>query len=208
VLSTLSILCTVLYISGLAVAALQEEDNCARGLGLASGVIPDSAISATANWTRSPVGARLDNPDAAWCFRSGLFGQVSLKIDLGSLHLVSGLLSQGPPESVYGEDYLHYVGLRIRLSVDGSNWRDCCGGESQIFYADDRAEEASAVSQHDFGALEPAQFVRVDLLTDVRWLGRPEKCFRFEVSGCAPEELRPKLDVSLKSHPQGFLTAR
>ena len=82
--------------------------------------------SASENTTSASFG-RLNNPDDAWCFlyeRVSATDRVSFTVDLGSPHLVSGFQSQGPPRNRHGEDYLRYVGLKVRLSMDGIRWRD------------------------------------------------------------------------------------
>ncbi len=129
------------------------------------------------------------------------------QVDLGSVRLLSGFQSQGPPASLHGPDYLRYVGLRVRLSRDGRAWRDCCRGGKRLFYADDRAGESGVVTAHSFAGLEAARFVRVDPITSVRWIGHPEKCFRFEVLGCAPG-FQPDVGFAARSLPHGFVAAK
>ncbi len=82
------------------------------------------------------------------------------------------------------------------------------------FYADDRAEESGAVTTHSFSGLEAARFVRVDPLASVRWIGHPEKCFRFEILGCEPDStssqsgFRPEVRFRSRGLPHGFVVAR
>ena len=66
------------------------------------------------------------------------------------------------------------------------NMQDCCSkdGSSTNFYADDKLDEVDVKRIHNFGTLELARFVRVQISTDLRWFGHDEKCFRFEVLGC------------------------
>ena len=47
-------------------------------------------------------------------------------VDFGSIQLVSGFQSQGPPKSLHPKEYLRYVGLEIEHSLDGIKWEHCC----------------------------------------------------------------------------------
>ena len=81
--------------------------------------------------TTSASGGRLNNPNSAWCFHYDRFiGQKAyFLVDLGSVQLVSGFQSQGPPQSLHPKEYLRYVGLEIEHSLDGNKWEKCCDEE-------------------------------------------------------------------------------
>merc|ERR1719150_536406 len=75
-----------------------EQNFCAKRLGLENGGISDNQIQASEN-TTSASGGRLNNLNSAWCFHNDDFiGQKAyFLVDLGSVQLISGFLSQGPP---------------------------------------------------------------------------------------------------------------
>ena len=80
--------------------------------------------------TTNPFRGRLNNPNAAWCFHYDKFiGQKAyFAVDLGSVQLISGFQSQGPPQALHPKEYLRYVGLEIEHSLDGVKWEECCNG--------------------------------------------------------------------------------
>ena len=86
--------------------------------------------------TTSASGGRLNNPNSAWCFHYDHFiGQKAyFLVDLGSVQLISGFLSQGPPQSLHPKEYLRYVGLEIEYSSDGIKWGKCCDEERKTVY--------------------------------------------------------------------------
>ena len=49
--------------------------------------------------------------------------KASWTVDLGSPHLVSGLITQGPPESLHPPDYMRYISLTVLLSQDNKKWK-------------------------------------------------------------------------------------
>ncbi len=44
-------------------------------------------------------------------------------VDLGSGHLVAGLVSQGPPASLHPKEYMRYISFTILLSMDNNIWK-------------------------------------------------------------------------------------
>ena len=86
--------------------------------------------------TTSASGGRLNNPNSAWCFHYDHFiGQKAyFLVDLGSVQLISGFLSQGPPQSLHPKEYLRYVGLEIEYSSDGIKWEKCCDEERKTVF--------------------------------------------------------------------------
>jgi hypothetical protein len=179
--------------------------------------------------TTAASNGRLNNPEDAWCFHvDKIVGQrVTFAVDLGSVHLISGFQSQGPPRARHPVEYLRYVGLEIQHSLDGYKWEDCCngvrmpvsfdplsvksGGNSNIFflqfYADDRRDKSDVIHTHSFSTVVPARHVRIVASTDVRWIGEAEKCFRFEILGCSPDTIIPEVNFSAIARPAGYLEA-
>lgn len=159
--------------------------------------------------TTSAAGGRLNSPTSAWCFHYDKFiGQKAFFIvDLGSVHLISGFQSQGPPASLYPREYLRYVGLEVEFSLDGQKWEQCCNGAKMAFYADDRGDKVDVISTHSFKTVVASRFIRILASTDVRWIGEAEKCFRFEVLGCDPDLVIPEVNFTAISKPAGYLEA-
>ena len=67
------------------------------------------------------------------------------------------------------------------------------------------------ISTHSFHGLEAARFIRIDPITNVRWIGHEEKCFRFEILGCQVEGRRkdhfqPEIDFEYESLPAGYIS--
>ena len=157
--------------------------------------------------TTDASGGRLNNPNSAWCFHYDKFiGQKAyFSVDLGLVHLISGFQSQGPPQALHPKEYLRYVGLEIEHSIDGVKWEECCNGAKMTFYADDRRDGANVVSTHSFKTVIPARYIRIAASTDVRWIGEAEKCFRFEILGCDPDQVIPEINFKAVPQPAGYL---
>ena len=75
------------------------------------------------------------------------------------------------------------------------------------FYADDRQDTINIIQTHSFRSLITSRYIRILASTDVRWIGSAEKCFRFEIIGCDPNEVIPEIHFSAKSQPAGYLEA-
>ena len=157
--------------------------------------------------TTDASGGRLNNPNSAWCFHYDKFiGQKAyFSVDLGSVHLISGFQSQGPPQALHPKEYLRYVGLEIEHSIDGVKWEECCNGAKMPFYADDKRGETNVVSTHSFKTVIAARYIRIAASTDVRWIGEAEKCFRFEILGCDPDQVIPEINFEAVARPAGYL---
>ena len=59
------------------------------------------------------------------------------------------------------------------------------------------------IQTHSFKTLVTSRFVRILASTDVRWIGSAEKCFRFEIIGCDPEQIIPEINFEATSKPAG-----
>jgi hypothetical protein len=115
----------------------RRNSQCYSGLGLEDGSIKNEWVSANTNnsGNLAPEAGRLNNPNGAWCYTSFVYYEkIIFNVDLGEVRLVSGFQSQGPPTSVHPEHYMSYVGLRVRLSIDGVNWHYCCRDDTVINY--------------------------------------------------------------------------
>ena len=59
------------------------------------------------------------------------------------------------------------------------------------------------IQTHSFKTLVTSRFIRILASTDVRWIGSAEKCFRFEIIGCDPEQIIPEINFEATSKPAG-----
>ncbi|XP_064900158.1 epithelial discoidin domain-containing receptor 1 [Columba livia] len=108
--------------------------RCRFALGMGDGSIPDSHISASSAWSDSTAAhhARLgrSDGDGAWCPAGPVFpaGDEFLEVDLGRLHLVTLVGTQGRDAGGHGREFagaygLHYSRDRHRWL----RWRDRWG---------------------------------------------------------------------------------
>ena len=75
------------------------------------------------------------------------------------------------------------------------------------FYSDDRQDAVDIIQTHSFRTLITSRFIRILASTDVRWIGSAEKCFRFEIIGCNPEQIIPEINFTAISQPAGYIEA-
>uniref|UniRef100_A0A8C4WZ29 Neuropilin n=1 Tax=Eptatretus burgeri TaxID=7764 RepID=A0A8C4WZ29_EPTBU len=97
---------------------------CSDLLGMISGRIPDTRISASSvqgvNW--GPGSARLLNPRFAWSPRAHSASDQWLQVDLGSPWLLSGMLTQGAKGGNGHQQKLYVRRYRLLHSEDGLGW--------------------------------------------------------------------------------------
>ncbi|CAB4055622.1 DDR2 [Lepeophtheirus salmonis] len=115
-----------------------DIDICHAKLGLKDGRIPDSALKASSSHDPPSVGpqnARLhsDSGGGAWCPERAIsqetIGEEYLEIDLGSLTIITGILSQGRFGNGRGQEYaeaykIHYTRAGM---TDFKEYRDSLG---------------------------------------------------------------------------------
>ncbi|XP_053908028.1 epithelial discoidin domain-containing receptor 1-like isoform X4 [Cuculus canorus] len=110
--------------------------RCRFALGMEDGSIPDSRISASSAWSDSTAAhhGRLgrSDGDGAWCPAGPVFPEEEefLEVDLGRLHLVTLVGTQGRHAGGHGREFAH--GYRLRYSRDQRRWlrwRDRWGTE-------------------------------------------------------------------------------
>ncbi|XP_069738048.1 epithelial discoidin domain-containing receptor 1-like isoform X2 [Phaenicophaeus curvirostris] len=110
--------------------------RCRFALGMESGSIPDSRLSASSAWADSTAArhGRLgrSDGDGAWCPAGPVFPeeQEFLEVDLGRLHVVTLVGTQGRHAGGRGREFAH--GYRLRYSRDRHRWtpwRDRWGHE-------------------------------------------------------------------------------
>ncbi|XP_010188858.1 PREDICTED: epithelial discoidin domain-containing receptor 1-like, partial [Mesitornis unicolor] len=110
--------------------------RCRFALGMEDGSIPDSRLSASSAWSDSTAArhGRLgrSDGDGAWCPAGPVFPEEEefLEVDLGRLHLVTLVGTQGRHAGGHGREFAH--AYRLRYSRDRHRWlrwRDRWGAE-------------------------------------------------------------------------------
>ncbi|XP_013381472.1 discoidin domain-containing receptor 2 isoform X1 [Lingula anatina] len=115
-----------------------ELANCRVPLGMQSGAIPDSAVTASSSFEEESVGAkfariRTDQKGGAWCPLHQISADVYefLQIDLQSLHVISLVETQGRFGNGQGQEYMEKYLLEYKREEDGPwmRFRDRKGHE-------------------------------------------------------------------------------
>ncbi|KAF3836150.1 hypothetical protein F7725_028708 [Dissostichus mawsoni] len=115
----------------------EEEYPCSGMLGMVSGLITDSQITASSHTDRSwvPENARLLTSRTGWTLlpQPQPFTSEWLQVDLGDEKLVKGMIIQG---GKHRENKVFMKRFRISYSNNGSDWRmvlDSSGNKPKIF---------------------------------------------------------------------------
>ncbi|MPC10630.1 Adhesion G protein-coupled receptor L3 [Portunus trituberculatus] len=171
-----------------------SANRCDTPVGLQDGTIPDANIT-------FPERVRLGG-DAAWCFTVSGGAVITLTVDLGTTRLVSGVMVQGPPASLYPITYHYAIGFWILNStVDATGpWGICCGDNVIL----DEYEEAEVTQVHPLESLVLARYLRLQFRTDVLSIGNDTKCLRLEILGC-PTDMEPDSGVGLTAERSGWV---
>ncbi|KAM7026319.1 epithelial discoidin domain-containing receptor 1 [Acridotheres tristis] len=115
---------------------LLDLGRCRFALGMQDGTIPDFRLSASSAWSDSTAArhGRLgrSDGDGAWCPAGPVFPaeQEFLEVDLGRLHVVTLVGTQGRHAGGHGREFAHQY--RLRYSRDRRRWlrwRDRWGAE-------------------------------------------------------------------------------
>ncbi|XP_063054928.1 epithelial discoidin domain-containing receptor 1 isoform X4 [Engraulis encrasicolus] len=100
--------------------------QCRYALGMEDGSIPDSAITASSAWSDSTEAkhGRLSTGegDGAWCPLGAVYptGSEYLQVDLGALHFLSLVGTQGRHADGHGREFAR--SYRLHYSRDGRQW--------------------------------------------------------------------------------------
>ncbi|KAM6038219.1 LOW QUALITY PROTEIN: epithelial discoidin domain-containing receptor 1 [Chlamydotis macqueenii] len=122
--------------SGLQLGGRLDLGRCRFALGMEDGSIPDSRLSASSAWSDSTAArhGRLgrSDGDGAWCPAGPVFPEEEefLEVDLGRLHVVTLVGTQGRHAGGHGREFAH--AYRLRYSRDRRRWlrwRDRWGAE-------------------------------------------------------------------------------
>ncbi|XP_066250370.1 discoidin domain-containing receptor 2 isoform X1 [Euwallacea similis] len=166
------------------VPALELEDACFGPLGLESGKIQDSALSASTSYDSGSVGphhGRLRNnkQGGAWCPRHMVSrnSREFLEINMGQLHVLTGVKTQGRYGNGQGQEYAEQYMIEYWRSGVGKwvRWKDRTGKE----LLSGNADTSTIVEQ----TLDPPPIcskIRILPYSDhVRTV-----CMRVELTGC------------------------
>ncbi|XP_010568229.1 PREDICTED: epithelial discoidin domain-containing receptor 1 [Haliaeetus leucocephalus] len=122
--------------SGLQLDGHLDLGRCRFALGMEDGSIPDSRLSASSAWSDSTAArhGRLgrSDGDGAWCPAGPVFPEEEefLEVDLGRLHVVTLVGTQGRHAGGHGREFAR--AYRLRYSRDRHRWlrwRDRWGAE-------------------------------------------------------------------------------
>ncbi|XP_044732901.1 discoidin domain-containing receptor 2 isoform X2 [Chrysoperla carnea] len=109
--ATLVVLASLLLVLVIPVHTL-DIGHCTNPLGMESGDIKDSSISASSAYDSSSVGPqngrlRIDKSGGAWCPRHMVSKEAKeyLQIDLNEMHVITGTLTQGRFGNGQGQEY-------------------------------------------------------------------------------------------------------
>ena len=167
---------------------LKQTDECSDEMGMRTGRIPDSRISAASIFSssgRRSAFARLHYRPHYWC--AGYHSTVSdyLEVDLGSMKFITGIATQAArgPEDTTAGNFITKFTLQYRSDV--GNW---------YYYADKR----HTPKQFDGGSKQIHDDVRINWLPRIytRYIrvvptarvthGDNTHCLRIELFGCTP----------------------
>ncbi|KAJ8388157.1 hypothetical protein AAFF_G00146480 [Aldrovandia affinis] len=138
-----------------------SEYPCSGMLGMVSGLITDSQITASSHTDRSwvPENARLLTSRSGWTLlpQPQPFSSEWLQVDLGEERLVSGLIIQG---GKHRDNKIFMKKFRVGYSNNGSHWtmvQDASGNKPKVF------EGNMNYDTPEFRTLEPllTRFMRV-----------------------------------------------
>lgn len=156
--------------------------QCRYALGMEDGTIPDSAITASSAWSDSTEAkhGRLSTGegDGAWCPAGAVFpsGSEYLQVDLGKLHFLALVGTQGRHADGHGQEFAR--NYRLRYSRDGVKWITWKDRWSQEVVSGN--ENTYDVVLKDLGPPIVARMVRFYPLAD-RVMS---VCLRVELYGC------------------------
>ncbi|XP_043248435.1 discoidin domain-containing receptor 2-like [Colletes gigas] len=208
-------LCALLTLFGPRDAVALDIRSCNQSLGMESGGIPDSAITASSSYVTNvgPRNGRLRKETAggAWCPKSQIERGVRewLKVDLPGPHVITGVQSQGRYDHGRGQEYVEEYTLEYRRP-GFTEWRRYKRWDNKEVLAGN--SDTSTVVSH---RLVPPIFA-----SQIRILPHSEHrrtvCLRIELRGCqdtggvvrytVPESPTPELgDISYDGKRQDNL---
>ncbi|XP_013399705.1 venom prothrombin activator pseutarin-C non-catalytic subunit, partial [Lingula anatina] len=184
------------------------EANCRSPLGMQSGAIPDSAITASSSFEMETVGAkfariRTEEKGGAWCPRHQIAPNVYeyLQIDLQSLHVITSVETQGRFGNGQGQEYMDKYLLEYKREEDEpwTKYRDEKGpkifqGNTNTYLAEQREVDPPIIARK---------------IRFVPYSDKPSTvCTRVELYGCPSEaNCRSPLGMQSGAIPDSAITA-
>ncbi|XP_066592503.1 discoidin domain-containing receptor 2-like [Prorops nasuta] len=157
--------------------------SCNKSLGMETGDIPDSAITASSSYVTNvgPKNGRLRKETAggAWCPRKQIESGIRewLQVDLGEPHVITGLQSQGRYDHGRGQEYVEEYTVEYRRP-GFSDWRQYKRWDNKEVLTGNI--DTSTVVSHN---LIPPIFARqIRILPHS--VHRRTVCLRIELLGC------------------------
>ncbi|XP_038064463.1 neuropilin-1-like isoform X2 [Patiria miniata] len=144
---------------------------CRDPLGMESGIIPGSSLSASYE-NNSPGKFRL-NAHEAWCafvYDEDLW----IRVDLGAVTTVTGLITQG---DIQKYEWL-FTPFRVQYSNDETNWSDVIGANGLAIQFQGNVDGVTPVTSY-FPAAVNTRFIQIRPLESYISV-----CLRFELLGC------------------------
>ncbi|XP_061416055.1 macrophage mannose receptor 1-like [Lethenteron reissneri] len=149
-----------------------EQNVCVQGLGMESGAIPDSHITASSSASGCPANeARLHGN--SWWSPNNNAGSW-LQVDLGSVFQVTGISTQGSARTNHWVTTYH-----VHTSSNGATWAPYQeNGATYVFAGND---DRTTVVTHLLGITPIVRYVRI-----VPQSYATTPALRIEIHGCAP----------------------
>ncbi|XP_073234766.1 lipoxygenase homology domain-containing protein 1-like isoform X3 [Porites lutea] len=159
-------------------------------LGMENGTIPDENITASSSASAAPPHLGRLNGPASWC--TGKADGCYLQVDLGSLHLLCAVATQGNPGG--NRDYVKRY--KLLYSTDSSNWTTYEENGNNIIAGN---KDNASVQRKD---LEQELIIRYVRFCPVDWYCWP--CMRVELYG-APLNIGEKIGHLGSDEGGGFV---
>ncbi|CAH3045073.1 unnamed protein product [Porites lobata] len=159
-------------------------------LGMENGTIPDENITASSSASAAPPHLGRLNGSASWC--TGKADGCYLQVDLGSLHLLCAVATQGNPGG--NRDYVKRY--KLLYSTDSSNWTTYEENGNNIIAGN---KDNASVQRKD---LEQELIIRYVRFCPVDWYCWP--CMRVELYG-APLNIGEKIGHLGSDEGGGFV---
>ncbi|KAK2586843.1 hypothetical protein KPH14_009781 [Odynerus spinipes] len=160
-----------------------EIRSCNQSLGMESGDIPDSSITASSSYVTNvgPRNGRLRKETAggAWCPRSQIERGIRewLQVDLPGAHVITGVQTQGRYDHGRGQEYVEEYTLEYRRPTF-SEWRRYKRWNNQEVFPGN--SDTSTVVSHNL--VPPIFASQIRILPHS--VHRRTVCLRIELKGC------------------------
>ncbi|XP_037264217.1 coagulation factor VIII isoform X1 [Falco rusticolus] len=146
--------------AGMSALFLVYNQNCRNALGLASGHIADSQITASGQYGQwAPYLARLDNTGSINAWSTDRSSNAWIQVDLLHLMIIHGIKTQGARQKFSSLYISQFV---VFYSLDGQRWRKYKGNATStqmLFFAN---VDATGVKENQFNPPIIARYIRIN----------------------------------------------